>query len=327
MYCVYLLFAITQISIFGVSTLSIPPNHTLPLNASGFSTKIEFGKKPLSDLGVYINAVGAIREWSRDTWDSEFKGTIGVVDSQLGIAIRCVEIVQPIKGPSMQMGHVLLGLQSGVVAMAERNQFQEMVVFLQFHGVVRGVIEFTQRLRFDVPSDSPSNSSVLEGGNLKDPRSLMEDSGQVYDPNHRYHWLSIDWRFDGQTMLPSETFTTIIDAMISTASGKPDAQRSHIHGVSSSGNTAFNIHSLQYISPGARSLTNDLIRESLYLIARYIFIKERKFLETDFTVLSFGKKIAEGFFMKISGVQGNQTVPTASQKRNMMRRMTTSPKI
>ncbi|KAG6991340.1 hypothetical protein G7Y79_00053g088230 [Physcia stellaris] len=299
----------------------------MPPIPPGFSTKIEFGSKPLNPVGVYINAIEAVREWSRNAWNSRFTGTTGLIDSKLGIAIRCVEIVQPKKGPSMQMGDVLLGLQSGVVAMAERNHFRELVVFLQYHGVVRGVVEFTQRLRSEFALDSPSNSSTFGGGGQDNSSSLTQDSGQVYDPNYKYHWLSIDWRFDGRTVPASEIFTTILDAMISTASEKPDAERSYIYGVSSSGNTGFNIHELTYTAPGGRKLTNNLICESLYLIARFIFMKERKFLETDFTVSIFRKTIAEGFFMKISDVEGNHTMPTAVERRKMARRIATSPKI
>lgn len=210
--------------------------------------------------------------------------------------------------------------------MVERNQFRELVVFLQYDGAVRGVVEFTQGVGSDVAKDPLSNSGVLER-NLDNISSLYKDSGQVYDPNHKYHWLSIDWKFDGRTILASEIFTTIIDAMIGTTSEKPDAQRSYVHGVSSSGNTAFNIHTLTYAPPGARELTNDLIRESLYLIARYIFIKERKFIETDFTVLSFRKKIAEGFFLKIGDARANATMPTSLGRRNLARKITTGSKI
>ena len=323
MYCVYVQCAIIQIiCVPFVTTLSISLNYSMPPSPPGFTTKIEFGKKLLNPVGVYINAIGAMREWSREAWNSEFTGTIGVLDSRLDIAIRCVEIVQPKKRPSMQMGAVLLGLQTGVLAMAERDQYRELIVFLQYQGVVQGVVEFTQSLGSDVALNSSSNSSVLRRGNTN---SLKQDSGAVYDPDYKYHWLSIDWQFGDRAILASEIFTTILDAMISTASGKPAAERSYIYGVSFSGNTAFNIHELSYTSPGARKLTNDLIRESLYLIARFIFLKERKFLETDFTISSFRKKIAEGFFMKISDVQSNQTMPTAIERRKMARRITTSP--
>ena len=325
MHCVYVLFAISQICVSCVTTLSIPLNYSIPPSPPGFSTRIELGNTPLNPVGVYINAIGAMREWSREAWNSEFTGTIGVLDPQLGIAIKCVEIVQPKKGPSMQMGYVLLGLQAGVVAMAESHHFRELVVFLQYQGVVRGVVEFTQSLRSDVALNSSSNSTVLGRETPDNLDTLTQNSGLVYDPDYKYHWLSIDWRFDGRSILASEIFTTILDAMINTASEKPDAERSYIYGVSSSGNTAFNIHGLTLTLPGVQKLTNGLIRESLYLIARYIFFKERKFLETDFTVYSFRKKIAEGFFMKISDVQGNQTMPTALKSRNMVRRIATSP--
>lgn len=115
MYCVHLLFAI-QIGISWVSSLSIPLNDTMLVSTSGFGTKIEFGNEPLNPIGVYILAIDAMREWSKNAWNSEFKGTIGVIDPQFGITIKCVEIVQSKKSPSVQMGDVLLGLQSGVVA-------------------------------------------------------------------------------------------------------------------------------------------------------------------------------------------------------------------
>ncbi|KAL8788684.1 MAG: hypothetical protein Q9195_007185 [Heterodermia aff. obscurata] len=327
MHRVSMLGAIIHMYISFVNTLSIPLNYSIPPNPPGFSTRIEFGNEPLNPVGVYINAIGAMSEWSRNAWNSEFTGTIGVVDSRLGIAITSVEIVQPKKRPALQMGYVLLGLQSGVLAMAESDQFRELVVFLQYQGAVQGVVEFTRGLRSDVALNSSSNSSVLGRGIQDNINSLTQDSGQVYDMDPKYHWLSIDWRFDGRSILASEIFTTILDAMISTASEKPDAERSYVYGVSSSGNTAFNIHSLTYTPPGARKLTNDVIRESLYLIARYIFIKERKFLETDFTISIFRKKIAEGFFMKVSNLQGNQTVPTAIERRNVVKRIATSLKI
>lgn len=327
MHCIHMLYAIMQMCFFSITTLSVPLDYSMPPNPPGFSTRIEFGNELLNPVGVYSNAIGAMSEWSREAWNSEFTGTIGVLDTRLNIAIRCVEIVQSKKRSSMQMGYVLLGLQSGVVAMAERNQFQELVVFLQYQGVVQGVVEFTRGLRSDVALNSSNSSSVLRRRTQDNINSLTQDSGQVYDMDPKYHWLSIDWSFEGRSILASEVFTTILDAMINTASQKPDAERSYVYGVSSSGNTAFNIHSLSYTPPGARKLTNDLIRESLYLIARYIFIKERKFLETEFTVSSFRKKIAEGFFMKISDLQGNQTGSTAIEKRNMARRIATSPKI
>lgn len=327
MHCVYVLFAIAQICVSCVTTLSIPLNYSMPPSPPGFSTKIELRKKLLNPVGVYINAIGAMREWSREAWNSEFTGTIGVLDPQLGIAIKCVEIVQPKKGPSMQMGYLLLGLQAGVMAMAERNQFRELAVFLQYQGVVQGVVEFTQSLRSDVALNSSSYSSVLGRGVHDNINTLTQNSGLVYDPDYKYHWLSIDWRFDGRSILASEIFTTILDAMINTASEKPDAERSYIYGVSFSGNTGFNIHRSTLTSPGVQKLTNGLIRESLYLIARYVFLKERKFLETDFTISCFRKKIAEGFFMKISDVQSNQTMPTAIKSRNMLRRIATSPNI
>ena len=324
----YVLYAIISICISFVNTLSIPLNYSMPPSPPGFSTKIELGKNPLNPVGVYINAIGAMKEWSRENaWNSEFTGTIGVVDYRLGIAIRCVEIAQTKKGPSLQMSYLLLGLQAGVVAMADGNQFRELVVFLQYQGVTHGVVEFTETLGSDVALNSSSNSSVL-GRRINDNvDSLTQDSGLVLDPDFKYHWLTIDWRFDGRPIFASEIFTTILDAMINTASEKPDAERSYVYGVSFSGNTAFNIHSLTNTSPGVRKLTNDLIRESLYLIARYIFVKERKFLETEFTIFSFRKKIAEGFFMKISNVQGNQTMPAAIESRNMARKIATSPNI
>ena len=325
MHCVYVLYAIIQTCIPFVTPLSVPLNYSLPPSPPGFTTRIEFGNKPLNPVGVYSNAIGAMSEWSRNAWNSEFTGTIGVVDYRLGIAIKCVEIVQAKRRPPMPMGYVLLGLQLGVVEMAESKQFRELVVFLQYQGVVQGVVEFTPSLNSDVVANSSSNITVLGGGTQDNVSSLSQDIGLVYDPDPQYHWLSIDWRFDGRSILASEIFTTILDAMISTASGKPDAERSHVYGVSSSGKTAFNIHELTYIPPKARKLTNDLIRESLYLIAHFIFIKERRFLETEFAVLSFRKRIAEGFFMKIGDVQGNQTMPTAIQRRKMIRRIATSP--
>ena len=325
---VYVLYAIISMCISFVNTLSIPLNYSMPPSPPGFSTRIELGKKPLNPVGVYINAIGAMREWPREnTWNSEFTGTIGVVDYRLNIAIRCVEIAQPTKGPSLQMSYLLLGLQSGVVAMADGDQFRELVVVLQYEGVTRGVIEFTQTLGSDVALNPSSNISVLGRRIDNNINSLTQDSGQVLDPDLKFHWLTIDWHFDGRSILASEIFTTILDAMINTASEKPDAERSYVYGVSFSGNTAFNIHSLMNPSPAARKLTNDLIRESLYLIASYIFIKERKFFETDFTISSFRKKIAEGFFMKISNVQSNQTMPAAIESRNIARRIATSAKI
>ena len=114
-----------------------------------------------------------------------------------------------------------------------------------------------------------------------------------------YHWLSVDWKFDGRNIHTIEIFTTILDAMISTATEGPNSERSYIFGVSLSGNTALSIHELSNLPSQSRKLTNSLIRESLLLISKYVFQRQRRFIELDFTIIEFKRRIAEGFFLKI----------------------------
>ncbi|KAL8829502.1 MAG: hypothetical protein Q9191_001974 [Dirinaria sp. TL-2023a] len=294
---------------------TIPLNYTTLPNPPGFDALIEFHTGLINPLGVYINAIDAISSWCKTDWDSEFIGTAAVIDPRLGVSIKYTDRVGPeSERPPIKLSYILLGLYQGVIRMSDKNQFREMTIWLRFENKIGGVIRIAHPFKPHTTLEGPSNSSNLALTNGYNNVNSTEDSGEVLDPDPEFHGLSIDWKFDGRTIHAIEVFTTILDAMVSTATERADAERSYVYGISFSGNTALNVHELSGAPSHLRKVTNSLIRESLLLIAKYVFHQQRRFIELDFTIKDLTRGIAEGFFLKISSVQANGTRGTATAK-------------
>ncbi|KAL8751074.1 MAG: hypothetical protein Q9184_006187 [Pyrenodesmia sp. 2 TL-2023] len=83
-----------------------------------------------------------------------------------------------------------------------------------------------------------------------------------------------------------------MDAIVSTADELGTHKRSHTYGVSLSGDVAMNSHSVQAAAP----MDNHGIQCVLLMVAKEVFVKERRFQELEFTYLDHGRLSAEGFF-------------------------------
>lgn len=66
-----------------------------------------------------------------------------------------------------------------------------------------------------------------------------------------------------------------------------------------------------------KRFTNDFIRKGLAVLTKYVFMKERRFEELQFSLLGFGRKIAEGFFFKISNENGNEAMSAVVGKTHL----------
>lgn len=310
-----LLLFLTQYRI-STASLSIPFNiECTPPDPDGFSADFVFGTKPVNPLGVYVNAVEAMSKWSGNPWDSTVSGDGSVVNEKMGVVAGFTAIVPPGSWPPFRLSYLLLGLYKGVNLMTERKDYRELTIWLKYRGALTGKIGFSPYIRQGLSRNASSKKAVPTLATDYHLGTSGSDQGRVTDPRGRYHWFTIDWRFEGRTIHIADIFTAILDAMVTTAAQDPMLERPYINGVSSSGNCALNIHRKDDPRGRIKKLTNGLIREGLLMIARHVFVQKRRFEELEFSLLGFGRTIAEGFFLKVGNGLRDRTANASLDER------------
>lgn len=303
-YCTYL-FCLFQVSI--ASTTPNLANYGAPRDPVGFTADLQFGYARLIPVVVHLMAIEAMANFCDDEWDSIVTGDGGAMNRRLGVGIMFMDMTPKGSPVPLRLSHVLLGLYHGIVAMTERNRYQELTIGLEYKGQLMGFVRITNNLRSTISMHRSRNSSHVTIVD-RSPNSLeIREAGKIVDSNPRFGQLTIQWDLEGRTMLASEIFTSILDAMVTTATEKPNAYRSHVYGVGSAADCVLNIHSPSGASFKAPILTNELIREGLLLIAKRVFFAERRFQEMDFTMVVRKHETAKGSFFKLNSVQNNAT--------------------
>ncbi|KAG7005789.1 hypothetical protein G7Y79_00018g045960 [Physcia stellaris] len=302
----YLVFFV-HISV--ASTIPTLPGYGAPRDPAGFTADLQFGFARLNPVVVHLMAIEAMANFCDDEWDSIVTGDGGAMNRRLGVGIMFMDMASGGSSAPLRLGHVLLGLYHGIVAMTERNKYQELTVGLEYYGQLVGIVRITDNLRSTISMHQSMNSShtAIVG---RSPRSLgIRDTGKVVDPNPRFGQLTIQWDLDGLTIPAPEVFTAILDAMISTATERPNAYRSYVYGVGSAADCVINVHSTSEGPSKAPMLTNEVLREGLLLIAKRVFFAERRFLEMEFTMAVGMHEIAKGTFFKLNRVSKIATPP------------------
>ena len=284
------------------STIPILPKYGAPRDPAGFTADLQFGFTRLNPVVVHLMAIEAMANFCDDEWNSIVTGDGGAMNRRLGVGIMFVDMAPKRSSAPLRLSHVLLGLYHGIVAMTERNKYQELTVGLKFKGQLLGIVRITDNIKSAIsmyPSWNSSHISIVD----RSPRSLeIRETGKVIDPNPRFGQLTIKWDLDGRTMRASEIFTAILDAMVSTATERPNAYRSYVYGVGPAADCVINVHSTSGGSSKAPMLTNEVVREGLLLIAKMVFFAERRYQEMEFTMSVGMHEIAKGSFFKLNRV-------------------------
>ena len=139
---------------------------------------------------------------------------------------------------------------------------------------------------------SPLNFPSLPVNSTSSGSSMADDSGIVIDPEDLK--FSISWIFDGRSVPAQEVLSSVIDGIATVAPYETDAQCAYITGVSFSGNVVFHIGQ----SLDATLLCGQISKAYIYL--SIVILKNRKFMEMDFTLRYDGKTIGTGHVLKMS---------------------------
>ena len=282
---------------------TVPMTINAPKSPAGFQIEVIYHTplQLLNPAGVYICAIQALAEWSGPSWDSMVHHDRLMEEPQLGVRFGYARVKWPKIGYRLQLSHLLLGLYQTVISMTEHNRFFMAATTFKENGryIAAAVMGPIPR--------GPSSNNALASAAAAGNGTLSDESGQIQDT--KYGWLKIEWSSNGIRVQASEIFTTIMDAIISTADEPGTRDRSYIYGVSSSGNTAMNLHS---VDGSLHRLTNKLIQDALLLITRHVFVKQRKFEEVDFTMFAEGNVMARGFLMDLGKVKGNATLESVT---------------
>ncbi|CAF9917848.1 MAG: hypothetical protein ALECFALPRED_000382 [Alectoria fallacina] len=196
--------------------------------------------------------------------------------------------------------------------MTRQSGFYKLSIFLLFQGHSVGYILIWKQsptLR-TLGGDIRINSTLQS---ISTNSTLNAESGQVSDPN--LPLFVIDWNFDAQRVDGADLFTAILDAMVTTAAHDEAEDCPYIYGVSLSGDTVLNIHDTTIFDPPAQKLSYGILLNSMSLIAKRVFLAQRRFAEIEFRLQWSGQTFAEGFIMKIGNALRNGTIGMAAERR------------
>ncbi|KAI4181376.1 MAG: hypothetical protein LQ346_006795 [Caloplaca aetnensis] len=300
-----------------LTALTLPPAYSAPRPPDGFRIKLNYQDvdEPLNPAGIYLCAIEALAVWAGPAWDSTVDQDRGMEIPELNVGLKTVIIAEPDARDQLKLSHVLLGLYQAVLAITEDNRFRVFSAGLYKDDFLTGVLAF-HRLSSSVArseegggseaDDAPPPKSNGNSNNNNDASSSLmnpppppitsaanTDSGHYIHP--RFPWLRLDWTFSGRRIHASDIFTTIMDAIVSTADELGTRHFLGVTGVSAFGDVAMNFHGVTWAPP----MTNNGAQNVLLMVAREVFVRQRRFQEVDFSFSDHGRRAGEGWFLEI----------------------------
>ncbi|KAL8766250.1 MAG: hypothetical protein Q9203_006379 [Teloschistes exilis] len=280
------------------AALQLPVNYTTPPTPRGFRVDVKFDDRhPMNPALIYGAAITAADYWAPPSWDSIVHGG-GQVRFGERIAIYLADFSVAAGSSLLRRGHLMLALHKLVFTVSERNLFFRPYVHVYLAGRLLATIALMSQPNEELALDSTNASIALE----------PDDSGLMQAVD--VPWLRVRWQSIHARRVPAaDMFTSMMDAIVDSATEPENSPRSHINAVSESGNCGFNVHKSSDGSPQRHELTNEILRTVLLMIMGEIFLRRRRFAELDFVILGDGVEMAQGFWLKI----GNDNIHKANR--------------
>ncbi|KAL8790673.1 MAG: hypothetical protein Q9213_000521 [Squamulea squamosa] len=292
-----------------LSTLS---NYSAPARPAGFSTQISYTTTLINRFSAYMAAIKAVAKWSDFAWDSLIEDTKIVRSEVFGLRISCWAILPPGSRAPLKLSHVLLGLNDGILHMAEHLERHEFAVGLYLNGQPIGFVTVRKDgaaavagQRSDVPQLSDSNFWTF--GQLRNNTMFNARSGRVPDPTQPK--LALIYQYQGGSQfLATEVLTTILDAMVNMASENSVMQHQQIYGYSHSKLYELSIESRQPL------WTKWSVEKGLLLLA-WLYNKQRRWEAMDFSLTWQGKEFAAGYLWERIELRRSGAIGVATSEK------------
>ncbi|KAI4246826.1 MAG: hypothetical protein LQ352_006312 [Teloschistes flavicans] len=280
----------------------------IPPAPPGFRADVKFDDRHnVNPAFVYAIALIAAEHWASPSWDSIIRGG-DELRLNANVAIRLGNF-SPKGSLRLRRGHLMLALHQMVFTVAERNLFLRPYVEIFIENQLLAAIAITLLRNEDMSTKSDSvRDSTNASTALKD-----DDQGIIRVP--RIPWLQVRWESKSTQRIPAtDMFTSMMDAMVDTATEPSDQPRASINAVSQSGGCAFNVHRSSVGRRPRRILSNDILRQVLLMLMGEIFIRRRLFAELDIVILGDGIEMGQGFWIRMGNEKVNDINGTAMER-------------
>ncbi|KAL8660567.1 MAG: hypothetical protein Q9202_006421 [Teloschistes flavicans] len=292
-----------------VAALQPTVNYSMiPPAPPGFRADVKFDDTHNVDPAfVYAAGLISAEHWASPSWDSIVRGG-DEVRLNANIAIRLGNF-SPKGSLRLRRGHLMLALHQMVFTVAERNMLFRPDVDIFLEDQLLATIAITLQRDEDMRTKSVS---LRDSTNAS---TALEDPNQGIIQVATFPWLQIRWESKPARRIPAtDMFTSMMDAMVNTATEPSDQPRAYINAVSQSGGCAFNVHGSSVGRRPRRKLSNDLLRQVLLMLLGEIFIRRGLFAELHIAIVGDGIEMAQGSWIRLGNEKVNDINGTAMER-------------
>lgn len=283
-------------------------NSPLPPSPPGFQPELDWNLfVPLNPTAVYVTAIKLMYGLCQQAWSD----TVDLVHDDL----RVVEqpghnaIIYTSDNPhstELKTGLAVRALYDVVFLMGNQEPgFYKVTSSIALQGRAIGRILITSKAQ--LPAANPTSSDrdflnttstvdILGGHHTPNENSSsLAYSGYIPDPDDER--FKISYQYVGDNVRSQEMFSAVLAGLASVAQYNDDGPLPWLSAVSFSGNLVFHF--------GARprqALMGWHISRTFYLLVYHLFLVQRILKEMHFTLLYYGRPIADGFMKSMRSV-------------------------
>lgn len=283
-------------------------NSPLPPSPPGFQTKLDWDRSvPLNPTAVYVTAIKLMYGLCQQAWSD----TVNLAHDDL----RVVEqsgyngIIYTSDSPhstELKTGLAVRALYDVVFSMATQEPgFYKVTSSIELQGRAIGRILITSNAQTPTAYPTSSDRDFLNNtltanvpGSYDTPTvnpSSLAYSGYIPDPDDER--FKISYQYVGDNIRSQEIFSAVLAGLANVAQYNNDGPVPWLTAVSFTGNVVFHF--------GARprqALMGWHISRTYYLLVYHLFLVQRILKEIRFTLLYYGRPIADGFMKSMRSV-------------------------
>ncbi|KAL8846649.1 MAG: hypothetical protein Q9221_008277 [Calogaya cf. arnoldii] len=268
--------------------------------------KIDFSiyrDRPLSPLGVYLNAVKlmyTLSQWTQTiySWDAQ----IGVIDLEAALDGYDIKISiqakdRSLRPTSLQFGEVVWALLSGIRAISEQSLYCMLSIDILKDGNSVGVIFIAPKKRSGpvLPASRLPNS---EGIDIATEAPVVSPgiSEHIIDPQYRDFVINV--QTEGKAIGARYIFLMTLEGLAEAAQYNGEFECRSLHAFNEGANAVF------FIGGQGRLLWSHVAR-TLYLLFGEMVLDKKRFHVMEFQVLKSGTIIGRGSIDDLSVRKGS----------------------
>ncbi|KAL8639150.1 MAG: hypothetical protein Q9226_008909, partial [Calogaya cf. arnoldii] len=268
-----------------------------------------YREKPLSPLGVYLNAVKlmyTLSQWTQTiySWDAQ----IGVIDLEVALDGYDLEISiqtkdKALRPTSLQFGQAVWALLSGIRAISEQSLYFMLWIDILKEGNSVGLIFIGPKK----PSGAVLPASRLpndEGNGIATEHSVVSPGirEKIIDPEYRD--LVINVQTEGKAIGARYIYLMTLEGLAEAAQYNGNIECRSLTALNEGANAVFEI--------GAEGhLLWSQVARTLYLLFGEMVLDKKRFHEMDFQVLKSGTMVGRGSITDLSVRKGSSGAGTA----------------